>query len=177
MSQSDEIRSAVRDRPLTGPSNVEEPDFLRHPRLPLARFNKLVNLSITRLLKEAGCTITREQEVILRELRRDEGASQAELSRRVGQDAHNLSRTLVLLERRGYVVRAPDGSDRRSTRVRITASGQRAHDRAFEAIQAYWRVLFEGFSDAEIRTFMASLDRMTDNLAEFLQGAVTERGA
>lgn len=146
----------------------------QHPRLPLARFGKLVNLSISRLLREAGCTLTREQEVILRELRRDEGASQVELARRVGQDANNLSRTLALLEGRGYVVRVPDGSDRRSVRVAITPAGRALHDQAFEAIQIYWQVLFEGMSRRESRAFMASLNRMTDNLERFLESRKME---
>ncbi len=139
-----------------------------YPRLPLARFNKLVNLSLARLLKEAGCPITREQEVILRELCRNDCISQVELAKRVGQDPNNLSRTLALLEKRALISRAVRASDRRSSTVRITSAGRRLHAQAFETIRAYWQVLFQGFSPQEISDFANSLDRMIANLGDFV---------
>ena len=52
---------------------------------------------MTRLFRAHGYDITREQEVILRELCERDGVHQADLARRVGQDRNNLSRTLEIL--------------------------------------------------------------------------------
>ncbi len=143
---------------------------ISYPRLPLARFDKLVNLTLSRLLKGIGCPITRQQEIILRELCRADGLSQGELAARVGQDRNNLSRTLGLLERRKFVTRHVRGSDRRSFDVRITAAGREVHKQAFKAIEAYWEILFKGFSQDEIERFARTIHRLSDNLSTFVEG-------
>ena len=147
---------------------MKEDAAISYPRLPLARFDKLVNLTLSRLLKRIGCPITRQQEIILRELRRADGLSQGELAARVGQDRNNLSRTLQLLERRKLITRHVRGSDRRSFDVRITAAGREVHKQAFKAIEAYWKILFDGFSQDEIEGFARTIHRLSDNLSTYI---------
>lgn len=138
-------------------------------RLPVAHFSKMVNLALTRLLKAANSDLSREQEVILRQLRVLDGISQVQLSVLANQDSNNISRTLSLLETRGFVRRVPNLSDRRSQSVEITEEGVTAHERAFGAMEKYWELSFEGFTDAEIGTLSALMQRMTENLEEFLK--------
>ena len=119
-------------------------------RLPVARFNKVVNLTLSRLLKAAPSDLSREQEVILRQLRVRDGISQVQLAELVNQDSNNISRTLSLLETRGFVRRATNLSDRRSQSVEITTEGVEAHEKAFVAIEEYWQASFIGFTEDEI---------------------------
>lgn len=137
-------------------------------RLPVARFNKLVNLSLSRLLKAAQSDLSREQEVILRQLRGLNGVSQVRLAKLVNQDSNNISRTLGLLEARGFVRRIKNPSDRRSQSVEITEEGAAAHEKAFIAIQEYWQASFRGFSEEEIEMLSELMQRMTENLEDFL---------
>lgn len=136
-------------------------------RLPIAKFNKLVNLTLKRLFESVGCDVTREQEVILRELTQSDGFNQAELAKRVGQDRNNLSRTLRLLEDRGLITRDVRGDDKRNSEVRITPTGRKLHAQAFEAIETYWAILFEGFTQSEISEITSNLDRLSNNLIKF----------
>jgi len=138
-----------------------------YPRLPIAKFNKLVNLTLKRLFEAAGCDITREQEVILRELAQSDGFNQAELAKRVGQDRNNLSRTLRLLEDRSLIKRHVRGDDKRNSEVRITSAGRKLHAQAFEAIETYWTILFEGFTQSEILEISSNLDQLSNNLINF----------
>ena len=138
-------------------------------RLPVARFNKMVNLALTRLLKAADSDLSREQEVILRQLWNHDGMSQTQLSVLVNQDSNNMSRTLGLLEARGFIQRTTNISDRRSQNVEITAKGVEAHKRAFTAIEKYWKLSFEDFTGEEIEALSTLMQRMTDNLEIFLK--------
>jgi DNA-binding MarR family transcriptional regulator len=148
---------------------MKEDVINNYPRLPIAKFNKQVNLSLKRLFESAGCDITREQEVILRELIQSDGFNQAELARRVGQDRNNLSRTLHLLEDRGLIKRVVRGEDKRNSNVRITAAGRKLHAQAFKAIEAYWNILFEGSSQADIAEISSNLERLSRNLSNFVE--------
>jgi MarR family transcriptional regulator for hemolysin len=79
------------------------------------------------------------QVVVLRELRRTGGVSQAELSRATLTDPAGMMRTLAALERRGWIVRAGCADDRRRKLVSLTPAGRRALaelDRPFEALLA-----------------------------------------
>ena len=138
-------------------------------RLPVARFNKVVNLTLSRLLKAASSDLSREQEVILRQLRVRDGVSQVQLAELVNQDSNNISRTLSLLESRGFVRRTTNPSDRRSQSVEITAEGVEAHGKAFAAIEEYWQASFKGFTKEEIKSLSMLMQRMTENLESFLR--------
>lgn len=150
---------------------TDETDLKNIPvrRLPVARFNKLVNLTLSRLLKAADSDLSREQEVILRQLRVRDGINQIALSALVDQDSNNLSRTLGLLERRGFIRRVANPTDRRSQIVEITESGTAAHEKAYGAVARYWAAAFQNFTDQEIQVFGELMWRMTRNLEEFLE--------
>ena len=111
--------------------------------------------------------MSREQEVILRQLRARDGLNQVQLAELADQDSNNISRTLSLLEKREFIRRIPNPSDNRSQIVQITEQGIHAHEIAFQAIEKYWKVSFQGFSDEEIETLSALMKRMSENLESF----------
>lgn len=137
-------------------------------RLPVARFNKLVNLTLTRLLRAADSDLSREQEVILRQLRARDGISQKELARLVNQDSNNISRTLTLLEDRKLVRRTSSATDKRVQSIEITESGVAAHEKAFRAIETYWSEAVKGFEAGEVEQLSELMERVNRNLEMFL---------
>ncbi len=139
-----------------------------YPRLPLARFNKLINLTMSRLFASYGHNITREQEVILRELHRLDGVNQVDLAFRTGQDRNNLSRTLALLENKGLIHRDVCHLDKRNTRVFISDEGRALHAKAYRVIDEYRRILFKDFTQQEIDDFSETIQRLIRNLADFV---------
>lgn len=138
------------------------------PRLKLSLLHKLVNLTMTRLFKTYGYDITREQEVILRELRQRDGVNQVDLASRVGQDRNNLSRTLDILESKKLVMRNACSRDKRSSLVHITDKGRALHEGAYRAVNEYRQIFFQGFSQEEIDTFASMIRRLSGNLSMFL---------
>ncbi len=138
------------------------------PRIKLALFQKLINLTMTRLFKDYGYDITREQEVILRELRQRDGVNQVDLASRVGQDRNNLSRTLTILESKELIVRDVCSNDKRNSLVYITDAGRALHQGAYRAINEYRQILFRGCTQEEVDEFANMVHRLSDNLASFL---------
>jgi len=145
------------------------------PRIKLSLLHKLINLTMTRLFKTYGFDITREQEVILRELRQRDGVNQVDLASRVGQDRNNLSRTLDILESKKLVTRNVCSRDKRSSLVYITDEGRTLHEGAYRAVNEYRQVLFRGFSQAEVDTFAEMIRRLSGNLSSFLEQNGTNR--
>lgn len=147
-----------------------EVEPLVYPRIKLALFHKLVNLTMARLFRAHGHDITREQEVILRELRQQDCINQVELAVRTGQDRNNLSRTLHILESKGLVVRDLCSTDKRNSLVFITDLGRRLHERANQAVEEYRQILFSGFSQEEIEAFAEMIRRLSSNLSSYIDG-------
>lgn len=141
----------------------------RYPRLKLAYFNKLVNLTMARLFRNNDLDITREQEAILRELAQGDGINQAELATRTGQDRNNLSRTLDLLVGKHLALRDVSSADRRQSLVFLTEEGKRLESAAYAAVNEYREILFAGFSQQEIDAFAVAIGRLTANLETFLE--------
>lgn len=142
-----------------------------YPRIRLAHFNKLVNLVMNRQFQARGLDITREQEVILRELGQQDGCNQAELAQRTGQDRNNLSRTLDILFTKGLVAREACADDKRHSIIRLTAPGRRMQVQALDAVNAYRDVLFAGFTPNEIDSYAAMVARLIANLESHAQNA------
>ncbi|MCC6306279.1 MAG: MarR family transcriptional regulator [Rhodobacteraceae bacterium] len=147
------------------------------PRIKLSHFHKLINLTMSRLFAAHGCEITREQEVILRELRQEDGIAQVELALRSGQDRNNLSRTLDILEAKRLVARGRSRQDRRSSLVHITDAGRALHETAYRAVNDYRRILFQGCSQDEVDAFADMVRRLSDNLEGFLGETAADRPA
>ena len=83
--------------------------------------------NILRLFNEDGHDLTAEQWAILSALWQRDDCSQTDLARAAGRDRPGVTRLVDALEKKKLVVRADAPGDRRSYRVRLTASGRRLH--------------------------------------------------
>lgn len=147
----------------------KEPITQHYPPIKLNKFHKNINLVMNRIFKLNGFNVTREQEAILRALVDFDGVNQAELATRVGQERNNLSRTLMILEKKGLIVRRICESDKRNSLVYVTQAGRELHSQLFQAMQQYRRVLFGNMNEDEIEAFSLLVRRLTQNLEQFLE--------
>lgn len=82
----------------------------------------------------------------------------------LGQDRNNLSRTLTILERKGYVKKENSDEDRRYYRISITQEGKQAHEKLLVILEE-WRLLF--FKDIpveDLRKFKETAEKLIANL-------------
>lgn len=100
---------------------------------------------------------------LLSELYNEEGLSQDELSRRVGVDKSNTSRSLARLEKYGLIRRQADADNHKEKKVYLRKKARDARDE-FRKIQQRWnKVLLKGFSEEEKMTFLSNLKKMAAN--------------
>jgi len=103
------------------------------------------------------------------------GVSQARMAERLHADAPTVSRTLSgLLERR--LVRSDvDPSDRRRTRISLTAAGERLAAELAPLAAEIRAAVIDGMSPEEIAAIRKGLLRIIDNLERFEASAPTRR--
>lgn len=121
--------------------------------------------------------LTTQQWAVLGALSRakaQQGMSIGELAKYLMVSRQNLSGLISRMERDGHVVVAPDGRDRRSRLVSMTASGQHVwHVLAQPKIMAYYENVLGDFSINDVTHTLHYLLKMVDNMqrldAEWVQ--------
>jgi DNA-binding MarR family transcriptional regulator len=124
------------------------------------------NLLIGVLRDGFGPSLTLARFDLLAQLSREDGQTLAALSRKMLVTAGNLTGLVDRAERDGIVERRPDPSDRRLTRVVLTAKGHRT---AASAIRRHAEIaarIVEGLEEQE----QADLRRLLGRLRENLEG-------
>jgi len=120
----------------------------------------------TRAVESEG--LTTQQWAVLGALSRaeaGEGMSVGELARYLKVSRQNLSGLLGRMERDGHVKNEPDGRDRRSRLVSMTASGQRVWKiEAQPKIYAYYEQVLEGFSVNDVTHTLHYLLKLLENM-------------
>jgi DNA-binding MarR family transcriptional regulator len=124
------------------------------------------NRAFQRLLEKriAPHGVTRGQWYFLRVLWEEDGLSQRELSERVGMMEPTTVIALRSMEKAGLVRRSRSISDRRVTRVHLTAKARRLRARLLQTSQGVNDQGAEGIDPADLIQFRRVIARMTKNL-------------
>lgn len=132
------------------------------------RSNRLLRTHLARFLNVTAPDITPEQWFVLARLAHHGPVRQIDLAEPVLGDPPNVSRLIDALVARGYVVRLPDPSDRRSWLVSLTKSGHAMTTALFERAVDERAAVFAGFNSAELDTLATMLDRIDANVRALL---------
>ncbi|WP_231732617.1 MULTISPECIES: MarR family winged helix-turn-helix transcriptional regulator [unclassified Sphingopyxis] len=109
--------------------------------------------------------ISSGQWTFLRQLWRDDGISQRELSRRLAMRDATTAVTLRALERAGLVRRAVNRRDRREILVHLTPHARRLEKLLMPRTAKIQALATQNLSDAEVETLRRLLLHVIDNLA------------
>lgn len=119
---------------------------------------------LSRRFRGAGYEITPEQFGVLARLRVQQGMNQTQLGGRMLKDRHNMTRILNLLEKRGYIERRPDRSDKRIFRIFLTESGQEVQERLAPIFAQHLEEVLEGILDCDQQTIRTILKQIVTNI-------------
>ncbi|MDP4134010.1 MAG: MarR family transcriptional regulator [Bacillota bacterium] len=129
--------------------------FMQVDRLHHKIFDKMVN--------EIG--LHRSQHMLLMFLSRAESIpSQKEIADKFDISPAAVAGTIKKLEKEGYIEKTTSADDNRYNEIRITKKGRDMISKTHIIFSLLDEKMFKGFSDSEIDTFSAFLDRMLDNL-------------
>ena len=112
--------------------------------------------------------LTTQQWAVLGALSRQEaqgGVSIGDLARYLMVSRQNLAGLISRMERDGHIGTAPDGRDRRSRLVTMTASGREVWNlKALPKIYAYYEQALDGFSTNDLTHTLHYLLKLLDNM-------------
>ena len=134
-------------------------------------YGYLINLAAQRLKYELhqafqarGYDITPEQWAVLNRLWEEDGLSQVELAERTFKDKPGTTRILILLERKGVVVRRADESDGRVQRVFLTQMGKDLKEKLIPCAQEVLMKSGRNLSKEDVAKFKITLNQILSNL-------------
>lgn len=119
----------------------------RHNTLPrdcilqLIRTRMASRQAMQRLLKNSGAGITFEMLQVMSCLWTEQGISQQTLAERTAKDKACLTSLIGNLERKGYVCRSENPTDRRNKLVYLTDKGEEFHQWIAPTLTAYYKRL------------------------------------
>ncbi len=108
--------------------------------------------------------LTPMQFTILSSLKRWDGLSSAELSRRFGVTPQTMGEMIGNLERRALIARVQDPSNRRSLRLSLTEAGERLFATSEAAMQVVEANMFEEMSARDLEALRARMLGLHDHL-------------
>lgn len=143
-------------------------EYYTNPENSIGYLARIVFRSFSRLLERGTLThdVSAGQWRFLRQLWREDGITQRELSERVGMREPTTVVALKGLEKAGFITRKKTDDDRRKTFIYLTP-----HAKKLELILApmnaeVHEVATRGMSDAEVEALQKLLRRVIDNLAD-----------
>ncbi|RYY20628.1 MAG: MarR family transcriptional regulator [Cytophagaceae bacterium] len=121
---------------------------------------------IRQRLKACSLDLTTEMTQVLRYLWAHDHVNQQEIANAVNRDKASLTSLLDNLERRELVERQADSHDRRNNRIVLTSKGRALEHAVAPLVQQMYAVASQGFSEDQLRTSIAMLAQMTQNLTQ-----------
>jgi DNA-binding MarR family transcriptional regulator len=104
--------------------------------------------------------VTADQFVLLHALAGGDTLTQRELARRTSSDPNTVRAMLLLLEKRGLVVRTPHPTDARARTVALTEKGRRMYRRLWAAGEPVRAELLAALRGGEAETLLDLLRRI-----------------
>lgn len=147
---------SMNDRPL--PPNFQLSVFYQIERA-IKRYRQFALLQ----LRETVPGITVNQALLLALIRDRPDTSQSEMATILFKDQAALTRTLELLVRSGYVVRAPNSEDRRRSRLLLSQRGQEVTELLDPVITANRAHALQGLSEDDLTQLRNALNLISAN--------------
>ncbi len=119
----------------------------------------------TQVLKAAGIDLTSDQWVLLKSIHEAEGSNQREIAKRTFKEPASVTRTLDLLEKKGWVKRQSVEGDRRTYELYSTAAGRALIKKVLPLAVMLRQKGVEGLSEAEVKKFNKTLIRVFENFS------------
>jgi DNA-binding MarR family transcriptional regulator len=129
------------------------------------RLDVQMSLGLQHAFQAKGFNITPEQWGVLNRLWEKEGIHQSALAERAAKDRHNITRILNLLEKNGFILRTPDGEDKRRLNVYLTEEGKALKQKLIPIVIDYLQKCFEGLTQEEVQDLKRVHKHILKNLS------------
>lgn len=115
-----------------------------------------------------------EGNILLHLLTSDDVLRQEDLAEQLEITKPAISRALISLEEKGYVIRRKDPGDRRARRVFLTSKAKNIGPKIEQAYEQIYNLASEGLSPGEIGIFVELFGRVSANFTSARRGSKLE---
>ena len=119
---------------------------------------------IATMLRQQDVPLTPEQFMLIDLLWNQGEMSQQELADQMHKDKNSVTRLVDAIERKGFVVRRQNTSDRRSNTLVLTEQAEKLKADAKQKGISILDKMLEGISEDELRTFLTTLRKRSLNM-------------
>ena len=119
---------------------------------------------IATMLRQQDVPLTPEQFMLIDLLWNQGEMSQQELADQMHKDKNSVTRLVDAIERKGFVVRRQNTSDRRSNTRVLTEQAEKLKADAKQKGISILDKMLEGISEDELRTFLTTLRKLSLNM-------------
>lgn len=119
---------------------------------------------IATMLRQKDVPLTPEQFMLIDLLWNHGEMSQQELADQLQKDKNSVTRLVDAIERKGFVVRRQNTSDRRSNTLVLTEQAEKLKADAKQKGLSILDKMLEGISEDELRTFLTTLRKLSLNM-------------
>jgi len=126
--------------------------------------SKISKLYSQREFDKLGMGITVEQWILLKIIEENDGLTQKELADKSLRDPASITRTLDLLNKKGFVDRKPVEDNRRQYSISLTKQGGSFIDKYLPVINSHRAKSIDGISQDELNTLNRLLGKIQQNM-------------
>ena len=119
---------------------------------------------IATMLRQQDVPLTPEQFMLIDLLWNQGEMSQQELADQMHKDKNSVTRLVDAIERKGFVVRRQNTSDRRSNTLVLTEQAEKLKADAKQKGISILDKMLAGISEDELRTFLTTLRKLSLNM-------------
>jgi len=130
----------------------------------IERTNKIARLHSQRAFDQNNVGLTIEQWIILKIIDEQKSLSQRELASLSLRDPGSITRTLDILEKKGYVKREAVPKNRRKYNIILTAAGSVFVKQQMPLIESLRNQSIRGLNSTEVKTLQQLLLKVQNNL-------------
>ena len=121
------------------------------------------------LIRQHHVKITADQWGLLIVVHPSPGISQSDIARVSRKDKTGVTRMLDLLEKRGYLIREDDETDRRTHHIHVTPEGERVLEQVAPLATEVNRVSCTGLGTGQVEALKGMLAQIRDNIDDVMQ--------
>lgn len=118
-----------------------------------------------RIFDEQGLGITVDQWVLMKIIDEHARSSQQEIAAVAKRDGASITRSLELLEKKGFVLRTPRPDSKREYQVQLSRQGKAFVDKHMNMIDGLRSLSLKGFSQTEVENLREMLLRIQANMS------------
>ena len=115
-------------------------------------------------LRQKNVPLTPEQFLLIDLLWNQGPMSQQQLADQMHKDKNSVTKLVDAIERKGFVLRQQNASDRRSNTLVLTEKALELRDDAKQKGISILDEMLEGISEAELRSFLSTLNKLNVNM-------------